>query len=159
MERKLKILVVEDDPIIAEDLQGFIEEFGYEALRSVNNADDALKAIRTYLPDLCLLDVHLGREINGIQLAKMINAKWSIPIVFLTAFNDRDTIDQIKEIGPAAYLVKPLDERNLQTSIEVALSNFHQASKVPGAETPEVKPSDSIFIKIKCRLPFFSTFY
>lgn len=154
MEHKLKILIVEDDPIIAEDLQAYMEEFGYEALQPVDNADEALKSIRLNSPDLCLLDVHLGSEINGIQLAKMIKAKWSMPIVFLTAFNDRDTIEQIKETGPAAYLVKPVDERNLQTSVELALSNFY-GGKEQQAEFHDVKTADSIFIKIKDKLVKF----
>ena len=151
MEAKLKILIVEDDPIIAEDLAAYMEEFGYEALPTQENADDALKAVRMYDPDLCLLDVHLGSEINGIQLAQLIKVKSDVPIIFLTAFNDRETIEQIKKIEPAAYLVKPVDERSLQTSIEIAFSNHYHAQK----EFEEVRSADSIFIKIKDRLVKF----
>jgi DNA-binding LytR/AlgR family response regulator len=152
MSRKYKVLVVEDDPIIAEDLQAYMEEFGYEGLKPAGSADDALKSIKMNQPDLCLLDVHLDSEINGIQLARLIQSEWDIPLIFLTAFNDRETIEQIKKIGPAGYLVKPVEERNLQTTIELALSN-HNANV--SKEVNEEKQSDSIFIKVKDQLVKF----
>lgn len=150
---KLKILVVEDDPIIAEDLYAYMNEFGYEPLEPVSNADDALKSMRIHSPDLCLLDVHLDGEIDGIQLASMIKAKKNVPIVFLTAFNDRDTIAKITEIKPAAYLVKPVEERNLQTAIELAFAN---ALQEPKPHPVDVKSSESIFIKVKDKLTKFN---
>ncbi len=150
MTAKFKILIVEDDPIIAEDIQATLNEFGYDALDPVDNADAALKSIRLNQPNLCMLDVHLGAEIDGIQLAEMINKSHDLPIVFLTAFNDRPTIDRIKATNPAAYLVKPVDERNLQTTLEIV---FHNLSKNQEPESSfEGIKSDRIFVKIKDRL-------
>ncbi|MBO6514928.1 MAG: response regulator [Bacteroidia bacterium] len=152
MEVKTKILIVEDDPIIAEDLQATLNEFGYEALEPADNADAALKSVRINEPDLCMLDVHLGHEIDGIQLADMINKDHNIPIVFLTAFNDRSTIDRIMATNPAGYLVKPVDERNLQTTLELALHSFHRTHEKQPESSFEGIQSDSIFVKIKDRL-------
>ncbi|MBR9917082.1 response regulator transcription factor [bacterium] len=155
MGRKMKIMIVEDDPIIAEDLQAYMSEFGYEGLNPVSDANSALKLFKSEDPDLCLLDVHLGSEIDGIQLANMISDLKRVPIVFLTAFNDRDTIDRIKATGASAYLVKPVDERNLQTSIELAISNFYSKKKDAAKEQKEEQHIDRIFIKIKDRLTRF----
>ena len=152
MNKRLRILIVEDDPIIAEDLAAYMDDFGYEALDPVDNADSAIKTIRKEKPDLCLLDVHLNSEINGIQLAAMINDIIEVPIVFLTAFNDRDTVEKIKATHPAAYLVKPVDEKNLQTSLEIAFSNFNRE----GEHSEKSVHKDSIFIKIKDRLSKFN---
>ncbi len=152
MKSDIKILIVEDDPIIAEDLQAYMDDFGYIGLEPASSADEALKRIKQEQPDLCLLDVHLAGEINGIQLAKLIQAEWNIPFIFLTAFNDRSTIDQIKQIGPAAYLVKPVEERNLQTAIELALAKREEQAEV--AEELH-HAQDAIFIKIKDQLVKF----
>lgn len=151
MSNKQRVLIVEDDPIIAEDLQASLNEFGYDALEPVENAADAMKVIRSYKPDICLLDVHLGNEIDGIQIASMINESLKLPIVFLTAFNDRATIERIKATNPAGYLVKPVDERNLQTTIEMALHKFYQTESEQPSPVNAFR-SDSIFVKIKERL-------
>jgi DNA-binding LytR/AlgR family response regulator len=114
-----------------------------------------MKAFRLHQPDLCLLDVHLSSEIDGIQLAIMLNDKRRVPLVFLTAFNDRDTVERIKSTGPSAYLVKPVDDRNLQSSIELAFSNFYKDSETTKMyEAPQAE-HDSIFIKVKDRLTRF----
>ncbi len=149
MNGKKNILIVEDDPIIAEDIQASLMEFGYHVFEPVDNASDALKAVRKHRPDLCLLDVHLGDEIDGIQIAAMIKEAYDMPIVFLTAFNDQTTVERIKATNPAGYLVKPVDERNLKTSIEMAFHSFF--STVPDSSISEIN-KESIFIKIKDRL-------
>lgn len=159
-EGKIRILIVEDDPIIAEDLAGFMQDFGYIALKPVDNAEDALKSIKNDSPDLILFDVHLGSEIDGIELARMVKLKYRIPFIFLTAFNDQDTFERIRDTEPSAYLVKPVDERNLQSSIAIALFNFANNAKAadPTKETPsgakvhDFVSGDYIFIKVKQEL-------
>lgn len=146
--KDFKIQIVEDDPIIADDLQATLTEFGYEAFEPANNAKDALRFIKERQPNLCLLDVHLGDDLDGIQLASIIRDLGNIAIVFLTAFNDRKTIERIKVTNPAGYLVKPVDERNLQTTIELALHNFSQKDEHPETSLDSVQ-KDHIFIKIK----------
>ena len=153
MNKEVKILIVEDDPIIAEDLAAYMEDFGYSPLEPADHADAALKLLKSEQPDLALLDVHLNSEINGIQLASIIKGQRNIPIIFLTAFNDTDTIEKIKATHPSGYLVKPVDEKSLQTSIEIALANFEYET-TQSAEVVE-HGKDSIFIKIKDSLSKF----
>lgn len=123
-EQKVKILIVEDNPVIAEDLSAYMKEFGYEPAGIAVNADEALKLLRQNSADLVLLDVGLEGEIDGIQLALLIRDKFEVPFIFLTAFYDDKTIERIKETRPNAYLVKPIDEHSLKTTLEVVLYNY-----------------------------------
>jgi DNA-binding LytR/AlgR family response regulator len=154
-EQKIRILIVEDNPIIAEDLAAYMEDFGHSAMATADCADEALKLLKTELPDLLLLDVGLEGEIDGIQLANIIKEKYEIPFIFLTALHDDQTIARIKETQPNAYLVKPIDERSLQTTIEVALYNFshRKPNQDDGSKQEEnfIK-GDHFFIKVKNRL-------
>ena len=159
-EGKIRILIVEDDPIIAEDLAGYMNDFGYTALKPVDNADDAMRTIRENVPDLIMFDVHLGGEIDGIELAQIVKSKYSIPFIFLTAFNDSDTFERIKAVEPSAYLIKPVDEKNLHSSIAVALYNYanHHPAQMPaeendaGLKVQDFVSGDHIFIKVKHEL-------
>lgn len=152
-EQKVTILIVEDNPIIADDLAGYMEDFGYTAMPPVHSAEEALRAIKNNEPDLLLLDVGLEGEIDGIQLAGMVNEKYNIPFIYLTALHDNNTIGRIKETQPNAYLVKPVDEKSLQTSIEVALYNFtHRQTDAQEENNEEISgfiKGDHFFIKVK----------
>ncbi len=154
MEQKFKILIVEDDSIIAEDLAGYMEDFGYQVLQTASNAEEALKVLKGELPDLILLDVGLEGEIDGIHLANLIQEKYELPFIFLTAYHDDKTIERIKATRPAGYLVKPIDERSLKTSIEVGLYNFmhshHEATDKEGHDMKiDIINNDHFFIKVK----------
>jgi two-component system response regulator LytT len=151
---KFRILIVEDDSIIAEDLAGYMEDFGYQAMQTASNAEEALKLLKHELPDLILLDVGLEGEIDGIQLAQLIQEKYDLPFIFLTAYHDDKTIERIKSTRPAGYLVKPIDERSLKTSIEVGLYNFkHSNLEVVDKESQDTRVDsfneDHFFIKVK----------
>ena len=152
---KITVLIVEDDPIIAADLSYHMKDFGYSPFPAVNNAADALLLLNNVLPDLVLIDVTLEGEQDGIGLAGVINQKYDLPIIFLTAHHDRKTIDRIKATRPSAYLVKPLQVHNLQTSIELALYN-HSHSKL-SSDPPDVATHDFVsgghfFMKVKNQL-------
>lgn len=157
-EGKIRILIVEDDPIIAEDLAQNMNDFGYEALKPVDNAEEAMGVIRREQPDLILFDVHLGGEIDGIELATMVKAKFDIPFIYLTAFNDGETFERIKATGPSAYLIKPVDDNNLETSIAVALYNHankksaFEGEKETSEKMNEFVADEYIFIKVKHEL-------
>ncbi len=152
-ESKVKILIVEDNPIIGEDLAAYMNEFGYTTAGIAHNAEEALKFIREHDPvQLILMDVGLDGEIDGIQLTQLIKSKYNIPIIFLTALYDKQTIERIKSVRPEAYLVKPIDEHSLKTTIEIALYNFNHKE----FETNDVVEDglnfgkgDHFFIKVK----------
>jgi DNA-binding LytR/AlgR family response regulator len=152
---KVTVLIVEDDPIIAKDLSYHLQDLGYSPFPPVRSVEDALLLLNNVTPDLVLIDVSLEGEEDGIDLAEKINQQHDLPIIFLTALHDRATIDRIKATRPSAYLVKPLQVHNLQTSIELALYNqAHQSlTEEPIAErTEDFVTGSHFFIKVKQQL-------
>lgn len=152
---QITVLIVEDDPVIAADLSFFMKDFGYSPYPTVTNANDALLLLNNVQPDFILIDVSLEGDTDGIQLAEEINKNHDLPLLFLTAHHDRKTIDRIKSTRPSAYLVKPLQEHNLQTSIELALYN-HSHKKLNYTPTlnsnEDYVSGEHFFIKIKNQL-------
>lgn len=154
MSDRISVLIVEDDPIIAADLKYLMQELGYSPFPPVASGEDALLVLVNIKPDFALIDVTLEGKMDGIALAAEINKKYKMPIIFLTAHHDRATIDRIKAVQPSAYLVKPLQEHNLQTSIELALYNHsHQKLEPKGVEvSDDYVMGKHFFIKVKNQL-------
>jgi len=155
MGDNITVLIVEDDPIIAADLTYFMKDFGYSPFPAVASAAQAWLLLNNVVPDFILMDVTLEGDVDGIELAKQINKKHALPIIFLTAHHDRKTIDRIKAAQPSAYLVKPLQEYNLQTSIELALYNYsHQklVNKSQDTSDTDFVSGNHFFIKVKNQL-------
>ena len=149
-KKEVHILIVEDNHLIAEDLAAYMLEFGYSVAGIASNADEAMKLLRSQQVDLMLMDVGLEGEIDGIQLALLVREKYNLPLVFLTAFHDQGTIERIKSTRPEAYLVKPVDEFSLKTTLEVALYNFSQKNMDSGlSEVESFGQEEYIFIKVK----------
>lgn len=115
------ILIVEDEPIIADDIAATLEELNYQVSSIVDNADDALNVLNQKKTDLILMDISIEGEMDGIQLAQRINKTYNIAIVYLTSFYDKNTLDRAKSTHPAGYIVKPFDETDLKVNIEIAL--------------------------------------
>ena len=128
------ILIVEDERIIAIDLQGRLTRFGYPKPVIATNGIDALKEIEIRKPDIILMDIMLSSGFDGIETANIINKKHNIPIIFLTAYSDEKTLERAKEAEPAAYLLKPFKERELFTTIEMALFKFKTDEKTKRQE-------------------------
>lgn len=152
---KITVLIVEDDPIIASDICHHMKEFGYAPFPPVSSAEDALLLLNNVLPDFIMIDVSLDGEMDGIQLAEEINKNHQLPIIFLTAHHDRNTLDRIKATRPSAYLVKPLQVYNLQTSIELALYNHsHQefSSNDEEESSEDFISGGHFFLKVKNQL-------
>ncbi|MFK7932623.1 MAG: response regulator [Saprospiraceae bacterium] len=125
-----KILIIEDDPLIAEDLADLVERADYQVVGIAYKAESAFKLLRTTSPDLILLDINLNSELSGIDLAHFINKNYQIPFIYVTSFSDRDTIERVRETHPMGYLVKPFNEQSLYTTLEIALANFAQFQRV-----------------------------
>ena len=119
--KKIKILIVEDEFIIAIDLKKTLEKLGYEVLAHVSKGDDAIAHAYNDNPDLILMDIMLDGQMSGIQAAEAIKQKYNIPIVYLTALTDEKTLQKAKITEPVGYLLKPFDERGLHSAIEIAL--------------------------------------
>jgi diguanylate cyclase (GGDEF)-like protein/PAS domain S-box-containing protein len=116
-----RILIVEDERIIALDLKQRLERFGYTVSGIAHGDEDALEAVSEHSPDLVLMDIMLGNEMNGIEVADRISKQFGLPVVFLTAYADDDTIERVKSVRPAGYVLKPFKERELYTTIDIAL--------------------------------------
>jgi DNA-binding NarL/FixJ family response regulator len=122
----MKILIVEDEPMIAEDLEMILMKEGYDVVGKVYDAEKALDMIHNRQPDLLLLDISLSSSITGIDIAKIVKDKYRIPFIFITSFSDKDTLNTVKELFPSGYLTKPFKKNDiiaLLQMIDYKLSN------------------------------------
>jgi CheY-like chemotaxis protein len=118
---KSKILVVEDESIIAMDLRITLSRIGYEVTSVVNNALAAIQKVEQDKPDIILMDIMLGGSLDGIEAAKIISYHHSIPIIYVTALKDEETIKRASLPDPFLFLMKPYTEKDLAHAIEVML--------------------------------------
>ncbi len=126
MSRKYSILVVEDEPLIAEDIAGYLYENDFDLSGIANDAEEALVMISYNTPHAILLDINLGDAMDGIELAGIIQKEHNIPFVFLTGHADKHTLDRAKRTLPSGYLLKPFNGNDLMTSLEIAIFNHLQ---------------------------------
>jgi DNA-binding LytR/AlgR family response regulator len=124
LEQPIKILIVEDNVIIADDMQSMLEEIGYEIVDNVIVYEQAVEVLKSQQVDLVLIDIILASDKTGIDLGKHIRENYDIPFIFVTSNSDRATVENAKTVKPNGYLVKPFEQQDLYTSIEIALSNF-----------------------------------
>lgn len=142
---KLKILVVEDEMIIAESISDMLEELGYEVTNICIRAKQALGFINANPPDLALFDIRLKGEETGIWLAEQVKDRGDFPFVFLTSYGDKATIDQAVSMSPYGYLLKPVEKQHLYGAIEVAMRRF--SASFGGDQNEAVVVRDSFFVK------------
>ncbi len=143
---KIKIVVVEDEVIIADNICNTLVDLGYDVSEPAISYSEAISTIDAYRPDLIILDIQLSGNKDGIDLAWKIREDYDIPFIFLTSNADKLTVDRAKKVDPPAYLVKPFDKDDLYTSIEIALFNF-QKKNVVKSESVTIK--DALFVKQK----------
>jgi two-component system, response regulator PdtaR len=124
MEEKFKILIVEDELLVAKDISTRLQQKDYEIVGISDNCDDAVRLFQTTKPDLVLLDITIKGDKDGIKTAQEIYKIRPTPFIYLTAHTDTDTLQRAKNTFPTAYLVKPFTTNNLMVSIELALHNF-----------------------------------
>ncbi len=132
--KKEKILIVEDERIIALDLQRRLIRFGYPNPVITTNGLDALKAIDMDKPSIILMDIMLSSDFDGIETASIIKEKYNIPLIFLTAFSDEKTVERAKKAEPYGYILKPFKEKELYTTIDIALYKFQSNEKLKKQE-------------------------
>jgi two-component system, cell cycle sensor histidine kinase and response regulator CckA len=124
------ILIVEDELILAQALRVQLERFGYQVVGQVGTAEEAVKLASALRPDLVLMDIQLSGHGNGIEAGAEIRTRFDIPIVFLTAFSDRATIEQVKQAEPFGYLAKPVKGETLRTTVEIAIHKSRIESRL-----------------------------
>ncbi|MCA1959298.1 MAG: response regulator, partial [Desulfomonile sp.] len=118
---RARILVVEDEGIIAEDLRMGLEEMGYDVVSVASTGEDAVREAQEKRPDLVLMDVVLHGGMDGIEAAGLIHDKLKIPVIYLTAYSDEKILERAKVTEPFGYMIKPIRERDLYSTIEMAL--------------------------------------
>ena len=116
-----KLLIVEDEPIVALDLQQEVEQLGCEVVALAESADEALVAAEICRPDLALMDVRIVGSMDGIQTARLLRTAYDVPVIFLTSYSDEATISRAVKEMPYGYLTKPFKSRELKASLRVAL--------------------------------------
>lgn len=123
---KAKILVVEDEWIIANDIKDSLVELGYRVTAIAASGDEALARVEEELPDLVLMDIVLKGPMTGIETAQTIIARHDIPIIYLTAYDNQFLVDKAKQTYHFGYLLKPFKDRELHIAIDTALHRKRQ---------------------------------
>jgi two-component system response regulator LytT len=155
---KPKILIVEDESIVAKDIQNSLKKLGYIVPTVVSSGEKAMAEIEESRPDLVLMDIMLKGNMTGIDVANIIKERFNLPVVFLTAYADDNTLSKAKVTEPYGYIIKPFKEKELQTTIEMAIYKHERDSMVKKErdlyhsiiENKESK--DSIFVRADYRL-------
>ena len=120
----MKILICEDEFIIAENLKSYCIDLGYEVVGLAPSSQRALELLTLYKPEIVLLDINLEGNKEGIEIAHYINEHHKIPFIYITAYSDPDTFMFASKTYPSAYIIKPVDEITLKINIELALLKF-----------------------------------
>ena len=132
---KHRILIVEDDLIIAEDTKRTLHNLGYEVTSISPSAKDALTQLKDDLPDLVLMDIKLNGKMDGTELAERIRRDFYIPVVYVTAYADELTLQKIKQTEPYGFIVKPYENKELQGVIENAIYKHEMERKLRESES------------------------
>jgi len=148
---KVKVLIVEDELIIAEDIKQMLMNINYEIAGVAVNSEGANKIISLNCPDVALIDIRLEGNEDGVLLAGTIKDKYNMPVIFITSYADKDTVERAKHVHPDGYLVKPFVENDLYSTMEIALFN-HSAKESRKDSLSNDKKSngvlkDNIFIR------------
>ncbi|MBU4534413.1 MAG: response regulator [Euryarchaeota archaeon] len=123
-----KILIVEDEELVAQDIKSILEDLGYVVPAIISSAEEALEKIEQNCPDSVLMDIMLEGEMDGIEAAHVIGDRFDIPVVYLTAYSNGDVLKRAKKTEPYGYILKPFQEQDLKVNIELALYK-HEAKK------------------------------
>ena len=149
MSKQIQVLIVEDEFIIADYVQGCLENLGYVAAGVCASYNEALTALHSLQPDIVIIDIGIKGEKNGIDIANHIVQHLDMPFIFASSHGDKATVDKAKLTKPAAYLIKPFTEEDLYASIETALMNFASQKTETRAEQEIIIINDGIFVKHK----------
>lgn len=147
MQNGIKILIVEDEMLIAANIAIQLETLGYEVAGIIPRGEEAIRTVQSERPDLVLMDINLKGELDGIETATKMQQQAHIPIIYLTANADDAHFERAKATNPYAFLSKPFKKLDLQRAIELASARILQESNEPKAESNRLKLEDRIFVK------------
>ncbi|AKB74923.1 response regulator receiver [Methanosarcina lacustris Z-7289] len=121
-----RILIVEDEHIVAMGIKRMLKGLGYTVTGVASSGEDAISKAESTFPDLVLMDIMLKGELDGVEAAKEIIERFDVPVVYLTAYSDSNILERVKKTGPSGYIVKPFDEKDLYSNIEIALHRYRK---------------------------------
>ena len=128
------ILIVEDEYIVAEDIKDTLESGGYSVVGISETGEEAIRETAKHYPDMVLMDLNLKGEFDGIETAKKIKTLTDIPVIYVTAYTDRKTLERAKTTEPYGYIVKPYNDREIITTVEMALHKYKKDKKLKESE-------------------------
>lgn len=118
----VSVLIVEDEGIVAMDLRLRLEEMGYQVIGTASTGENAVSLVLAHQPDVVLMDLHLQTDMTGMEAARIIEMKTEIPVVFVTAYTDNQTIEEIQRNPDFLLVMKPFNSAEIQTAIAKALT-------------------------------------
>jgi len=150
--KKARILVVEDEPIVAMDIKGTLEKMEYQVVGIASTGMQAIELVKEEKPGLVLMDIMLKEDMTGIEAAQHIWTQYHIPIIYLTAVSDSEIIENAKFSEPFGYLIKPYNDREIMASIEVALYK-HQVEEERALLRKELEEKEKQINKLMDLIP------
>ena len=154
----INILVTEDESIVRKDIERCLVNLGYNVIATADNGEDAIEMALKHKPDLALMDIMIKGDMNGIAAAEEIKRNLDIPVVFLTAYADENTLNEAKLAEPHGYILKPFKDVDIQTAIEMALHKHGKEQELKlesdflRSLAEHKQDADVIFVKNRSRL-------
>lgn len=130
MENNITVYIVEDESIVAKDIQNSLIKLGYQVLGISNNGEDAIQKITNTNPNIVLMDIMIKGDLTGIEVAEIIKKELHIPVIFLTAYADEATLNKAKITEPYGYILKPFKEVDLRSAIEMAIYKHQKDEEI-----------------------------
>ncbi|MBD8488197.1 response regulator transcription factor [Echinicola sp. CAU 1574] len=124
-----KVLIIEDEVLIAKDLSYILEDIGYENVGIASTGAKALELFRNHKVDLVISDININGDMDGIDTVKAILEFKEVPIIYISAFSDTKTVQRAIETSPSSFLTKPYNERSVQIAIDLAMANFNKTQQ------------------------------
>lgn len=157
---KLNIFIVEDESIVAKDIQNNLIKLGYNVLGIANNGNDAIEQIKDLSPDVVLMDIMIKGDLTGIEVAEQIKKFVNVPVIFLTAYADESTLSRAKVTEPYGYILKPFKEIDLHSTIEMAVYKHQKDAALQKerdflyslVENKDGTQNDILFVKANSKL-------
>jgi two-component system, LytTR family, response regulator LytT len=157
---KLKIFIVEDESIVAKDIQNSLTKLGYDVVGFANNGKDAIERIHEVRPDIIIMDIMIKGPLSGIEVSEKIKESLNIPVIFLTAYADEGTLSRAKITEPYGYILKPFKEIDLHSTIEMAIYKHQKDAALLKerdflyslVEQDQDKTKDILFVKSNSRI-------
>jgi len=120
----MRVLIGEDDVLIAEHLKTIIMSYNYEVVALAHNKDNIISNIESTMPDIALLDIRMKGKYDGIEIAEFVRQNYNFPIIFITAHSDNEILNRALETNPAGYIKKPFEPIEIKIAIDIAVKNY-----------------------------------